>query len=246
MSGGREKAALLVVLAGGLIALARRQGVTEVTWRNPDTGGVEPMTSSAVAASSIGESIANSIRSALDGQLRGGAPVGASIGAAEFDAGTVVSFPSQNARGGSAPAASGQQIRTPDAGAPRGIRNNNPGNIEWSASQTWQGQVGSDGRFIIFSDAHWGLRALARLLSNYRRLHGLTTVQGLIGRWAPSGENNTSAYVSAVASAVGVRPNQELTFAGDQFVRLVAAIVQHENGQQPYTTAQIRAGINAA
>ncbi|HGY2308601.1 TPA: structural protein, partial [Pseudomonas aeruginosa] len=50
---------------------------------------------------------------------------------------------------------------------PRGIRNNNPGNIVWSARNNWQGQLPHDPqiepRFCRFDTAHNGTRALAKL-----------------------------------------------------------------------------------
>lgn len=70
---------------------------------------------------------------------------------------------------------------------PRGIRNNNPGNIVWSARNNWQGQLPHDPqiepRFCRFDTAHNGTRALAKLLLNYRKVYGLRTVESLIARW---------------------------------------------------------------
>lgn len=90
---------------------------------------------------------------------------------------------------------------------PRGIRNNNPGNIVWSARNNWQGQLPHnpkvEPRFARFDTAHNGIRALAKLLLNYRKVHGLRTVESLIARWAPSNENDTRAYATAVARAMG-------------------------------------------
>ena len=49
----------------------------------------------------------------------------------------------------------------------RGIRNNNPLNIE--AGENWQGLKGTDGRFAIFETAEHGIRAAARILRTYAR-----------------------------------------------------------------------------
>ena len=35
---------------------------------------------------------------------------------------------------------------------PRGIRNNNPGNIEFNEANPWSGSAGHDGRFIKFKE----------------------------------------------------------------------------------------------
>lgn len=128
---------------------------------------------------------------------------------------------------------------------PRGIRNHNPGNIRHGSAK-WQGlaAVQSDPEFCVFSAPHWGLRALARLLLTYRRRYHLTTTRQLIGRWAPPSENDTGAYVAVVAKALGLKPDAEIPL--DFWPSLVAAIVRHENGQQPYSAGQIAAAVDAA
>lgn len=131
---------------------------------------------------------------------------------------------------------------------PRGIANNNPGNIRRGADQ-WQGLADkqTDPAFWQFTEAKWGLRALAKnLLAYYRKMH-LDTVELVIERWAPPSENNTVAYVNAVASDMGVKPNQELDLQQTSVMApLVAAIVHHENGQQPYSDALIRSACEMA
>ncbi|UTM58287.1 structural protein [Photobacterium sp. CCB-ST2H9] len=126
---------------------------------------------------------------------------------------------------------------------PRGIRNNNPGNIEDNGT-AWQGRVGSDGRFVIFDSPQNGIRALARTLKTYRNRHGLTTVRGIINRWAPPVENDTTAYVNHVAGALGVSPDMSLSEA--ETMALVPLIIRHENGMQPYSDRVLKAGIQAA
>jgi len=82
------------------------------------------------------------------------------------------------------------------------------------------------------------------LLNNYDRLYGLDTVYGIINRWAPNTENNTSSYIRAVSDKLGVDPLQSIDVM-DRLPELVAAVVHHENGMQPYTSAQINAGVAA-
>ena len=128
---------------------------------------------------------------------------------------------------------------------PRGIRNHNPGNIRHG--QNWQGMaaVQSDAAFITFTQPAWGLRAMARVLKNYERLHSLDTVAGIIGRWAPPIENDTGAYVAAVAHKLGVGVNERIAIDA-HLPALMDAIIHHENGRQPYTRAQIEEGIARA
>jgi len=122
---------------------------------------------------------------------------------------------------------------------PRGIRNSNPGNLRKS-HDVWQGEtaVQSDPDFVTFQAPEWGLRAMAKVLLNYQRA-GLDTVRKIIGRWAPTNENDTDAYVASVAMYVGVNEDARLDLTHpDLLVKLMKAIVRHENGQQPYTDEQ--------
>lgn len=130
---------------------------------------------------------------------------------------------------------------------PRGIRNNNPGNIRAVAGVNWQGQTGvDDAGFCTFDTAHNGLRALAKVLLNYETKHGLRTVRQIIERYAPPTENNTPAYEEAVAKAAGVGLDDVLDDDAGVFDAMVAGIVQHENGTQPYEAADIEAAVNDA
>lgn len=137
-----------------------------------------------------------------------------------------------------APAAMAAPAPTPDAVAaidratqPRGIRNNNPLNIE--AGDFTKGQpgfAGSDGRFAKFETAEHGVAAANRLLDIYEQKHGLNTVAGIIGRWAPSTDgNNVSAYAANVAGRLGLDPNAPVP--KEMRPQLIAAMAQHENGK---------------
>lgn len=121
--------------------------------------------------------------------------------------------------------------------APRGIRNNNPLNIEFNASNQWDGQTGTDGRFATFTTPFYGIRAAARLLKNYGKLYQATTVRAIVARWAPAVENNVEAYVNSVVKRSGLFPDMHLTET--DYPALIAAMIHHENGQQPYSMALI-------
>jgi len=125
---------------------------------------------------------------------------------------------------------------------PRGIRNNNPGNIRDNGTN-WQGRIGGDGAYVIFDTPENGIRAMTRVLMSYQA-RGIDTVREIIYTWAPPSENNTAAYMQAVASAMGVDPDTIITRAS--WLALVKAIIRHENGQQPYLDSTIVNGINAA
>ena len=127
----------------------------------------------------------------------------------------------------------------------RGIRNHTPGNLRRSADP-WQGLAAeqTDSEFFQFASANWGIRALARTLIAYQDRVGLKTIKQMIGRWAPPNENDTGAYVRAVAASVGVGPDDEIDVHDFAILRpFTLAIIRHENGQQPYTDAEIDAGM---
>ena len=137
---------------------------------------------------------------------------------------------------------------------PRGIRNNNPGNIDYMGTD-WQGlsKPESDGRFCRFETPEWGIRALAKTLLTYQTKRKaadgskIDTVAEFIHRWAPPVENDTGAYVAQVAGKMGVGPHDEIDVRQYRFMEpLVESIIRHENGIQPYTQAQIDEGLRRA
>ena len=123
----------------------------------------------------------------------------------------------------------------------RGIRNNNPGNLR-SSKDPWQGLVENqtDEEFFVFKTPIYGIRALARTLIAYQDEHGLRTIGKIINRWAPANENDTAAYISFATEDTGFAADQPLDMHNyDDLKPLVLAIIKHENGQQPYTAAQV-------
>lgn len=148
-----------------------------------------------------------------------------------------------------------------DPRASRGFLNNNPGNVDRSAD-VWQGEIRDPadprltdfqrnelvkGRFAVFADPRPGIRMLAKNLFAYRDRRGLRTVRGIIAAWAPPVENDTGAYVNAVAARVGVSPDAELDLNDFKTMRaLVSAIIIHECGGMPYAGTEIDDGLMMA
>jgi len=130
---------------------------------------------------------------------------------------------------------------------PRGIRNNNPGNIRKSTSQ-WLGKIeGKDEEFETFDTATHGIRALAALLLVYQRKYSLRTVHEIISRWAPGTENNTEMYIKHVCFLTGFLSDQRLTLNSfSTLLKLVKAIIRHENGIMPYSEKQLDEALYAA
>lgn len=114
---------------------------------------------------------------------------------------------------------------------PRGIRNNNPGNLRSDIS--WAFMAGSDDKgFAIFDDSVHGIRALAKDLTTKINKDGLTTVPGIITKYAPASENNVPAYIQSVIDDTGFNAGQELTADPQTISLLIRAIINHENGEQ--------------
>lgn len=93
----------------------------------------------------------------------------------------------------------------------RGIRNNNPGNLNF-AGQRGAHREGGPGRFAAFDSMEEGVAAMARQLQSYAA-HGVDTVSAIINKWAPSKENGlnkTNSYIESVTRALGVNANQRL------------------------------------
>ncbi len=125
----------------------------------------------------------------------------------------------------------------------RGLRNNNPGNIRRGID--WQGMAERqpDPEFVTFQSPVYGIRAMNKILKTYATKYGLNTVRGIINRWAPPSENDTDAYVAAVAEALGVDPDARIDVAA-RARELTQAIIQHENGIQPYPLAFVEQGVS--
>ena len=127
---------------------------------------------------------------------------------------------------------------------PRGIRNNNPGNIRGSGDN-WQGATGFDDLgFVVFESPVYGVRAMARVINNYREKYFLVTIRQIVERWAPDSENNTEAYIQSVAGHSGV--DADAYIEPESLPAIMAAMIYHENGQQPYSMALIQEGIALA
>lgn len=130
--------------------------------------------------------------------------------------------------------------------AAKGIRNNNPGNIRWK--DKWQG-LKANGRdqdkdFCVFIAPEYGIRAMAKILRNYHDIYKISTVAGIIHRWAPPSENDTVSYIRHVSQILKVDSDETINIKDNNvMIKLIKAIIQHENGEQPYKDEQILKGI---
>jgi hypothetical protein len=132
---------------------------------------------------------------------------------------------------------------------PRGISNDNPLNLRPSGDK-WIGMrvEQTDPGFVQFQTSFHGLRAGAKNLLTYYRVHKRDTVSAIISSWAPPSDNNpTDAYISTVAKAMGVNPDGKIDL-NDKLTlrRLMDVMIRVECGSQPYSDAELDSAIDAA
>lgn len=129
---------------------------------------------------------------------------------------------------------------------PRGVLNNNPGNIRHVAGTVWAGQTATqaDPDFVTFVAAAYGIRAIAKILHSYK-LEGIDTIEGAISRWAPASENDTSAYCLDVCHRCETLPSDKVDL--DAIApQLIPAIIAHECADYTYPAQTIADGIALA
>lgn len=121
---------------------------------------------------------------------------------------------------------------------PRGVRNNNPGNVKWTPVNHWVGQIGNDGEFCIFDTPEHGIRVIAILIPNYR----LYTVREIITKWSTT---DRESYIKNVCDHLKVKPDDYIEPTRSwTMVALVEAIIIQECGKLSYyTPEQIRTGV---
>lgn len=137
----------------------------------------------------------------------------------------------------------------------RGYRNKNPGNLNYIADpkRAWNGQIGlgdvwlpeGSRRFGAYETHEMGIRALVGQLTVNQTRKGYNTIRKQITSWAPASDNNdTEAYIAAVARRVGIGADAPLDVKRYSHAKpMVQAIIVHECSGQPYSDAQIDAGL---
>ena len=117
-----------------------------------------------------------------------------------------------------------------DGSLPRGIRNNNPGNIKISSSN-WVGKIpvsqNTDGVFEQFTALVYGVRAMIKLIQNYIA-QGDNTISRIISRYAPSSENATENYIRYVSEQTGINRNAKIS--NHNLYPVIEAMAKMENG----------------
>ncbi|KWC67477.1 hypothetical protein [Burkholderia ubonensis] len=94
--------------------------------------------------------------------------------------------------------------------ASRGLRNNNPANIEYGPFAKAHGATGTDGRFAIFPSMEAGAAAHESLLQSNYLGKGLKTPRQIVGKFAPANENDQAKYLNYLKSK-GFDPDKPVT-----------------------------------
>lgn len=123
-----------------------------------------------------------------------------------------------------------------------GLRNNNPGNLRDAPNIVGYAHT-ENGSFVQFKTPEDGLSALSRQLMLYGD-RNKNTLNDILPTFAPKGENNTKAYIDDVAKKTGLSPTEPLDLHSPEVLaRIMPAIINHENGTQPFTYQQIEQSI---
>ncbi|PHM22919.1 hypothetical protein [Xenorhabdus budapestensis] len=129
---------------------------------------------------------------------------------------------------------------------PRGIRNNNPGNLIAAPNTTGE-DFGNNHKYVKFGTAHDGLSAMARqIMLDAER--GRNDITSLLYKYAgPEGGNDTPAYIEWVSKGTGYGRNQPLDMYNPEILKnVMKKMIEFENASNPYSDEQIKAAINDA
>lgn len=129
---------------------------------------------------------------------------------------------------------------------PRGIRNNNPLNIRKGCKWIGLRPTQTDKEFCQFTWLVYGIRAGFITLRTYIRKHKCNTIEKIISRWAPRKENDTAAYIRAVAKRTRLAIDLPLRIEDKkELCSLVSAMIEVECGCS-VDIDTIRMGYNLA
>lgn len=140
-------------------------------------------------------------------------------------------------------------------GAARGIRNNNPLNMNFAKQNGARKE--SSGAFAVYNTAYEGIRGNARQLMMY--FNGtsaaadgkkLQTISEIVSLWAPKkhGKNDPVAYAKRVADEMKIDVNDRLNLDDPEvmYALIRAMSMVENNGQFPYPKELVTAAITGA
>ncbi len=135
--------------------------------------------------------------------------------------------------------------QTPAQSSIIGQRINNPYNIK-QYDQGFLGESGEDSGFISFEDPMYGVRAADRVLNTYGTKRGINTVRGLINRFAPPSENDTSSYVNYISGQLGIDPDAEVDLSDPEMRARILSPMAMMESRSEYSPGQITSMIEQA
>lgn len=126
-------------------------------------------------------------------------------------------------------------LRTPHVELPLlsdslALRNRNPLNVKSPANaDKWDGQIDIDRQgHAVFISPVYGVRAAAHVLTAYARRHNVSTVEGIITRFA---EGNQKEYISYVCKRMGLRPDENFDVVR-RLPELLRVMARFESGTE--------------
>lgn len=132
--------------------------------------------------------------------------------------------------------------------APRGVRNNNEGNLkDGPFARSQPGYIGSDGTFAKFATPEAGRAVQEKLLAGAYVGQGFTTVNSIVDKYLGKGDSENSPasranYKAYVARQLGIDPNQPIS--QNDVPRLAQAMREFENGGASATTRRASPGFS--
>lgn len=134
---------------------------------------------------------------------------------------------------------------------PRGIRNNNPGNIRINQSSNWKGKVtqqnNTDGiiwevdgekKLLIlkdyeqFIDITFGIRAMIIFIKTCQTKYGINTIEGLINVYYPHNKKMVESFIKFLEKNTMIQRNYEFSYRDyDRMFRIVRWICKWNTGQ---------------
>lgn len=237
--------------------VAAAQGIMETARNTAALKGIDPEMAARTAASGyyhrLFESmVANGNTSGAQSLYQTVKPFMNETAIAEVDR---LMKPANDRMSGDAAAQAAYQRAVPTGGSSRGLRNNNPLNLEYREGQ---GATSSDGRFGIYPSVEDGIAAATKQLQRDQDVHGLSTVSQIISGvvngvdtkhgWSPSSDpsnpsGSTRNYVDSVSKAMGVSPDTRLDLHdGSMVTKMVSAMANFENGH-PVDPGAVQRGV---
>jgi hypothetical protein len=134
--------------------------------------------------------------------------------------------------------------RAQSSNAPRGIRNNNPGNLNYAKQSGATKESGPNGRFAVFNSMTEGVSALYKQIQLYFQ-RGTDTISEIVNKYAPASDNNNvMAYINSLVKATGKGAHESLASSDMSTIfSLLKGIISHENGKGYVSDDEIMRGI---